>query len=290
MIPRRLASWKAATACLGSAAFLLPACSSAPANPWREVHAPSAGPAAAIGHYSKGCLQGGQALDPDGPGYQVMRVSKGRYYGHPTLIRFLKSYARQASARNLGTVLIGDVALPRGGPTWAGEISHQNGLDADIWFWQPEHGGKLGMDERENLEAENMLTPDRKAVDRDHWSAGKIQLLKLAAENPEVERVFVHPVIKKAVCADPKNRSWHRKLRAYWERGDHFHIRLRCPPGDAQCKPQGPIHDRGACDVSFEVEWFSPEARQQASLVQDQPPSEDMPELPAACRAVLEGP
>ena len=65
---------------------------------YRESLVRSDAPARAIGGHALGCLAGGVALPADGPGYQVMRPSRGRFYGHPALVDFIGDLAR--SARN----------------------------------------------------------------------------------------------------------------------------------------------------------------------------------------------
>src|SRR5690349_19788041 len=50
---------------------------------WQRVKTPSSGEPRAIGDYSSGCVQGAQALELDGEGYQVMHPSRLRYFGHP---------------------------------------------------------------------------------------------------------------------------------------------------------------------------------------------------------------
>ena len=42
------------------------------------------------GSYSKGCLAGAQAMLESGPTWQVMRLSRGRNWGHPNMISFLE--------------------------------------------------------------------------------------------------------------------------------------------------------------------------------------------------------
>ncbi|WP_258224404.1 penicillin-insensitive murein endopeptidase, partial [Aeromonas sp. HMWF017] len=42
--------------------------------------------AEAIGGYAAGCLKNGVSLPLEGPGYQVIRTKRLRYYGHPDLI------------------------------------------------------------------------------------------------------------------------------------------------------------------------------------------------------------
>ena len=60
---------------------------------WANITVPLPGDASAIGFYSAGCLQGGQLLPLDGTDYAVMRPSRRRFYGHPTLINYLTTLA-----------------------------------------------------------------------------------------------------------------------------------------------------------------------------------------------------
>lgn len=260
-------------------------CASQPKNPWRDVRATWAGPSEAIGYYSKGCLKGAQSLYPQGEGYQVMRISRRRFYGHPHLIQFIEGLGRTISRKKLGTLLIGDLGQPRGGPTLSGHVSHQSGLDVDIWFWQPPQK-LLSLDERENLDAPSVVKGE--GLDPRLWSARQVRILKLAAENPEVERILVNPIIKRAICEDPKNHKWHQKIRAWWGHDDHFHVRLRCPADSPLCTPQEAVQDDGSCDQVFMDEWFSEEARVRAAeraKMESAPP--EMPELPEACTELI---
>src|ERR1700745_879725 len=49
---------------------------------------PLPGIARSIGTYNNGCLGGAVDLPITGPGWQVMRVSRNRYWGDPSLIAF----------------------------------------------------------------------------------------------------------------------------------------------------------------------------------------------------------
>jgi hypothetical protein len=101
---------------------------------WPLILWPAVGPARVIGSYGGACLAGAVPLPLQGPGYQAVSVSLRRYYGHPTLIDFIEDLGRIAVERNLGLLAISDLAQPRGGPMGSGHVSHQGGLDVDIWF------------------------------------------------------------------------------------------------------------------------------------------------------------
>jgi penicillin-insensitive murein endopeptidase len=109
-----------------------------PATPAKELFARKAFPAAqepqAIGFYSRGCLAGAVPLPIDGPQWQIMRVSRNRYWGHPDLVGLLQRLSVRAMKVGWPGLLIGDIGQPRGGPMLTGHASHQIGLDADIWL------------------------------------------------------------------------------------------------------------------------------------------------------------
>jgi penicillin-insensitive murein endopeptidase len=156
--------------------------------------------ARAIGFYSKGCLAGGKALPIDGPAWQAMRLSRNRNWGHPKLIALLERFAKEAQAEDgWPGLLVGDLSQPRGGPMLTGHSSHQVGLDADIWF-TPMPSRKLSRKERENLSATSMLASDNLSVNPKVWGEGQVKIVRRVASYPQIERVLVHPAIKKALC------------------------------------------------------------------------------------------
>ena len=145
------------------------------------------------------------------------------------MIAFLERFSRKAKAEGVWNgILVGDISQPRGGPMLTGHASHQVGLDADVWLTpMPDH--TLSLEERENMSAVNMVTEDGLSVDRRHWTPAQAGIIKAAAEEPEVDRIFVNAAIKKALCETAKGEPWMNKVRAYWGHNYHFHIRIKCP-------------------------------------------------------------
>jgi penicillin-insensitive murein endopeptidase len=246
--------------------------------------------ARAIGFYAKGCLAGAAQLPVDGPAWQAMRLSRNRNWGHPQLIALIETLATEARKHDgWPGLLVGDISQPRGGPMLTGHASHQVGLDADIWL-TPMPDKRLSAKEREELSATSMLADDRVSVNPKVWTDAHVRLLKRAASYAAVERVFVHPAIKKALCeAVPKagDRGWLEKVRAYWGHHYHFHVRIACPKGSAGCEGQPPVPDDDGCGKSLE-HWLA--------LVKQPPrpkrpgpprPALTVAQLPADCRAVL---
>ena len=188
----------------------------------------------ALGWYSKGCLSGGVHLADTGPDWQAMRLSRNRAWGHPKLIKLLKHFAAESRQDGWTGLLVGDISQPRGGPMLTGHASHQVGLDADIWL-TPMPNRVLSRQEREEIQATSMLDKTSLAVDPKLFTPAHVAIIKRAASYPEVERMFVNPAIKKALCqAAGKDRAWLGKVRPIWGHNYHFHIRIGCPNGGCQ--------------------------------------------------------
>ncbi len=240
--------------------------------------------ARSIGFYARGCLAGAKALPVDGESWQVVRLSRNRMWGHPAMIAFLERFSRKAKAEGVWNgLLVGDISQPRGGPMLTGHASHQIGLDADVWLTaMPDH--TLSRDEREEMSAVDMVTEDGLSVDAAHWTPRQAAIIKAAAEEPEVDRIFVNAAIKKALCQTAAGQPWMNKVRAYWGHNYHFHIRIKCPSGDVACQPQEPVPSGDGCDKSL-AWWFTDEALHPRET-KPKPPL-TMAQLPPECRTVV---
>lgn len=210
--------------------------------------------AKAIGYYTRGCLAGGQALAVDGPAWQAMRLSRNRNWGHPKLISFIEKLAKEVKAKDgWPGLLVGDLSQPRGGPMLTGHRSHQMGLDADIWL-NPMPTRKLSYKEREETSAISMLDKTRLKVNPKVWNATHVNVIKRATQFPEVQRILVHPAIKKALCkAAGSDKGWLRKVRPWWGHHYHMHIRLKCT--ESTCKAQGATPAGDGCGKQLD-HWF----------------------------------
>ncbi|KAB2934424.1 MAG: penicillin-insensitive murein endopeptidase [Candidatus Contendobacter sp.] len=272
--------------------FLLLSTSILPAqagNGWSTVGYPLVGPPRVIGSYAAGCIAGAVALPLVGDGYQVMRPSRNRYYGHPALAAFVERLGRRTAA-NGDRLLIGDLGQPRGGPMPNGHRSHQSGLDVDVWFLQQPRDRLLSRADVERIDMPSMIRPAEGTLNDSRWSLRYRDTLRQAALAPEVERIFVNPIIKQSLCYSEADRRWLEKVRPWWGHDAHFHVRLACPPGDDLCKPQKPFPPGDGCDADL-AHWVRDIV--QATLSpkpyrKPEPPSADR--LPAACEAVLYGP
>ena len=244
-----------------------------------------------IGFYSHGCLAGAKALPINGKTWQVMRLSRNRNWGHPRLINLLERLSGKAAKLGWPGLLVGDMSQPRGGPMLTGHTSHQVGLDADVWL-TPMPDRQLSREEREEMSATMVVAPDRLDVDPKVWTPGHFAVIKAAAQEREVERIFVNAAIKKALCRGAGNdRGWLNKVRPYYGHDYHFHIRIVCPPGSTNCEPQPPVPDGDGCDKDLDW-WFRDSVlHPRPPLIPPKPkPPLTMAGLPAECRQVLLAP
>lgn len=260
-----------------------------------SAKAPANLAARAIGAYSRGCLAGAKPLPVDGPAWQAMRLSRNRTWGHPDLIALLEKFSSEVKEDGWPGLLVGDISQPRGGPMLTGHASHQVGLDADIWF-TPMPDRRLSNKERETLSATSMLANDSLSVDPKVWTESRVKIIKRVASYSKIERVLVHPAIKKALCqAAGTDRHWLNKVRPYWGHFYHFHIRIGCPGNSPTCKPQAPIPGDDGCGKELD-DWFKlltrkpkpqPKPKEEIARKPVKPRIVTLDDLPAECRTVL---
>ncbi|MHA6346158.1 penicillin-insensitive murein endopeptidase [Roseivivax sp. CAU 1761] len=242
-----------------------------------------------FGSYAKGCAAGNVQLPETGPTWQAMRLSRNRNWGQPTTIDYLESLSRKAAQLpGWSGLYIGDISQPRGGPMLSGHSSHQIGLDADIWLLPPTRLN-LSRAERESISSISLRRQGGAFVN-EHWTPAHHALLKEAASDPRVARIFLFPGAKVRMCQDETgDRSWLRKIRPWWGHHYHFHVRLTCPPGATYCINQGPPPPGDGCADA--QAWVN-------NILNPPPPDPDAPtpepkrdltlaDLPAQCSGVL---
>ena len=241
------------------------------------------------GSYAKGCLAGAAKLPESGPTWQAMRLSRNRNWGHPATISFIeKLSAFAAKQKGWSGLYIGDISQPRGGPMLTGHRSHQVGLDIDIGMMPPKRMD-LSRQDRENLSAVSMRRA-KGAYVNSGWSPQHHAILRAAAKDPSVARIFVFPGAKVQMCKDEKgDRRWLRKIRPWWGHHYHFHVRLTCPKGSNNCTNQAPPPAGDGCDDA--EKWV-------ADILNPPPPDPNakppkprreyvMSDLPKQCARVL---
>lgn len=252
----------------------------------------SGGPAVSIGNYSQGCAQGLVQMPESGPSWQSMRLSRNRNWGHPEMIGFLQGLSRAAQQAGWRGLYIGDISQPRGGPMTSGHASHQLGLDADIWMLPPPTLG-LSPQQRENLSSVSVVANGGTALSG-NWTGGHMSIMRAAARDPRVERIFVDPIAKVAMCQmETGNRDWLRKIRPINNHDFHFHVRMNCPAGSI-CQTPNPIPAGDGCAEA--QEWIN--IRIDPSRAKPSTPDPNyrhprtyrMSDLPAQCSTVASAP
>lgn len=245
----------------------------------------------AVGFYSRGCLAGGIAIPVDGPDWQVMRLSRNRRWGHPDLVKVIEELSVKAKQSGWNGLMVGDMSQPRGGPMLTGHRSHQVGLDVDIWF-TPMPDKRLSFKEREELSAVSVLKPGSLYVDDARWKPAYTNLLHETAKFSEVQRILVHPGIKKKLCDTVKgDRTWLSKIRPNYGHHYHFHVRIFCPEGSPGCTPQKAVGSDIGCDAKTLNWWFNVALKPRKPSKNQKPkkPREKvMADLPKACLNVLQ--
>ena len=255
-----------------------------------------------IGSYARGCAAGLIALPESGPTWQAMRLSRNRNFGHPVTVQFLMDLSATAQDIGFGQGLyIGDISQPRGGPMTSGHASHQIGLDADIWMLPP---SSLSLSEaaREEISSIPVRSADQRSV-TSNWTKVHRRLLKEAASDPRVDRIFVAAAVKIEMCrtARASDKKWLQKIRPVAGHDTHFHVRLKCPKGARLCETQKPTvadlsKNGDGCDET--LMWWVTDYLNPPKSDGKKPRDEDAPrkkgpreftmaDLPKQCRNVL---
>ena len=246
--------------------FCLIATNATARNIWEHQHKPAKGMPEAIGTYSLGCAIGTQPVALDGYGWQVMRPSRDRTHAHTDMVNYITNFARKVKDELKSVLIVGDLGLAKGGPFSLGHKSHQNGLDADIWYYTPPAALKrsLSTQEREKISAVSLVNLRTKKLNLKNYNNYHRKLIKTAASFDEVDRLFVNPAIKKDLCKVYKGEDWLGKVRPWWQHEDHFHVRLKCPAESKDCKlPDGYDAIKGdGCDETLDW-WFKKPTKQE---------------------------
>ncbi len=251
-----------------------------------------------VGAYAKGCAAGLVQLAETGPTWQAMRLSRGRNWGHPETVRFLQELSAAATQLGWAGLYVGDISQPRGGPMSSGHASHQIGLDADVWMLPPKRLN-LSRAEREEISSIPVRSADQRSV-TENWTPQHHALLRAAASDPRVDRIFVAAAVKIEMCksATRKDRNWLQKIRPVAGHDTHFHVRLKCPKGARLCETQSPTvaelsKGGDGCDETlmwWVTDYLNPPKGSKPAEPEPRarhPREYTMADLPAQCQDVL---
>ncbi len=123
-------------------------------------------------------------------------------------------------------------------------------------------------------------------MDNFKWDAVNEEILKIAASDARVDRIFINPIIKQKLCTSYLGEQWLGKIRPWYGHDGHFHVRLKCPSGNSLCQSQKPIESAGdGCGADL-VSWFRAdgtikERKKSGPSIQKK--------LPDECTAILSG-
>ena len=263
------------------------------------MDAPSQQDAMPIGSYARGCGAGMVELPESGPSWQAMRLSRHRNFGQPVLIDYLIGLSRVAQQVGWAGLYIGDMGQPRGGPMTSGHASHQIGLDADIWMLPPRRLD-LTRKEREDISSIPVRSADQRSI-TSNWTPAHRALMRAAALDPRVDRIFVAAAVKIEMCrtATRKDKDWLQKIRPIAGHDTHFHVRLKCPKGALLCQTQKPTVSElskggDGCDDTL-MYWVTdylnppkPTKKPKKPAKRERTPREfTMADLPKQCAGVL---
>jgi penicillin-insensitive murein DD-endopeptidase len=263
------------------------------------MEAPSQQDAMPIGSYARGCGAGMVELPESGPSWQAMRLSRHRNFGQPVLVDYLIGLSQVAQQIGWAGLYIGDMGQPRGGPMTSGHASHQIGLDADIWMLPPRRLD-LTRKEREDISSVPVRSADQRSITA-NWTPAHRALMRAAALDPRVDRIFVAAAVKIEMCrtATRKDKDWLQKIRPIAGHDTHFHVRLKCPKGARLCQTQKPTVSElskggNGCDDTL-MYWVTdylnppkPTKKPKKPAKRERTPREfTMADLPKQCAGVL---
>ena len=248
-----------------------------------------------FGTYNRGCLAGAEHLSADGPAWQSMRLKRNRQWAHPSMIEYLKELALDVQAAGFWRgLLVGDLSQPRGGPMLTGHASHQIGLDADIWLLEMPKK-RLSKKRRDSISAVSVIR-DRKSINPKIWTEKHAKLIRRAASDDRVARIFVHPAIKKALCdwSEGEKRDWLRRIRPWYGHHYHFHVRMKCPSDLKFCRNQPAPAAGDGCDSKKLAWWLSDKPYRKSKPSKKKPKKKYKPkppitlaDLPGQCAKVI---
>jgi len=151
---------------------------------------------------------------------------------------------------------------------------------------------QLSRNEREEMSAIMMVRADRLDIDPGVWTPSHLAVIRAAAKEPSVQRIFVNAAIKKALCAKPKTTQLALQGAA------DVRPRLSLPyPHQmsgrrGECERQPEPSEGEGCSAGDLAYWFKD------SVIHPKPPKVPpkpkppmtLAQLPAACRQVLAAP
>jgi penicillin-insensitive murein endopeptidase len=192
-----------------------------------------------IGHPNDGSQLRAKRLRPS-PHLAILDKSRGRTFGHPSLVLMLQRSARQVAKSFPGSKLVvGDLSHEKGGPL-SGHHSHQSGRDADVAFYARDARGRpIVLDRYVAFDADGRAKDGSGLVFDDERNYRLIETWVRDAR-ASLTYVFVSRPLKARLVAwgnkHAKNRELFERIAPLFlqpenaePHDDHFHVRVRCP-------------------------------------------------------------
>jgi penicillin-insensitive murein endopeptidase len=210
---------------------------------------PPSPPSASLGWANRGTLEHGRALrEGDGVRYLPNRTL---HWGTEELVGLLERVGDALHQRFGARVTIGDLSARHGGPVER-HRSHQSGRDADVCFfarsWSARGGGggaAVELDDYVSFDRNGRSLDGRYVFDTArNWA---LLDLILSDRRVRVERIFISAPLRQRLLAYGREHGAdgavleRAALTLLQPRGvsphdNHFHVRIDCPAGDAQCR------------------------------------------------------
>lgn len=165
----------------------------------------------------------------------ILKPDRKTHYGTiemAYLVAKLGKYTKAIAPSH--TLRMGDVSKKNGGRLGSHK-SHTNGLDADIAYY---------------FKADKTMTNFASALKGgkpigDWMMAQQWKLFKYAVSSKFVDRIFIHPTLKKSLCTYAQNqgemdsalaKETLRRLVSEVNHYNHFHMRVKCSESQVRCR------------------------------------------------------
>jgi penicillin-insensitive murein endopeptidase len=200
-----------------------------------------------MGWANRGALIHGRAIE-EGDG---VRFLPGRtlHWGTEELVGLIERVGAEMRRRHSSRVTVGDLSAEHGGPVGR-HRSHQSGRDADICFLARTattrgQGAPVDLNDYVSFDRNGRSLDGRYVFD----TARNWALLDaiLTDRRVQIERIFISAPLRQRLLAYGREHGADGALleraaltllqpRGVSPHDNHFHVRIDCPAGDAQCR------------------------------------------------------
>lgn len=194
----------------------------------------------AVGLYWDGRLLNGQMFPAYGTGFFASKYFRRVQATTHDLQKVIEYAALKIYDRYRKSILVGSLSQPGGGKV-SGHASHQNGLDADVYFIRV-NDQELG----------NLVVNGR--VSRNFDTIKNYEFIKALVSTNRIRKVFVNRAIKRALCSYSRlqgleNDPLQRKIAIESGHINHVHVRITCPITSPSCREQLDFLKNTECPV-----------------------------------------